>query len=520
MMQREMLLFGLTLALGFASLLVVIISLFFRRQFRGFWEIPLIFVLLTLYAFGYSLEIASETWTLKILFNHIQNAAIPFIAVTWLFIAKRYTIKNYKWDYRKELWFVIIPFIAFVGAQLYSYTDVEIYYTEASIVVYNGIWGQGMSVMILAKGWLYYVSQIYGLFTIGYVTFLYVRHIFKVTGIQRKQAFAMATCGLLAALLVFPGLFTPLTSEIDLSLYILAGIGFGILYTLLHYELLSLMPAANRSMFFGSNDPILVFDDKYDLVNWNNSATQIIPAKLAYQMSLKDIFLNNDLVEAVMQHKPYSLNINGKHYVMEIDALFGKTSVCLGYVIKFLEMTSYMERIERLDYEATHDLMTDALNRHSFIERMTESIRNPINLGKHFTLIMYDFDDFKSVNDTYGHLAGDKVLTDISELVKTIIPKESLFGRYGGEEFVIFDLSQNIEIVMNFCEQLRKAIAEHDIVHGDLVLHVPVSIGVYHFVVKEDSSVTECIAKADEAMYQSKRSGKNKVTIAYSHRPV
>lgn len=123
-----------------------------------------------------------------------------------------------------------------------------------------------MDVLILGKAFMYYVGQTYSLIIIGYVAYLYIKRAIEVEGIQKKQAIGLAASSVLASLLVIPAFFTRYTSNIDLTLYYLSIVGYLILYSVYHYEFLTLMPLVNKSLFKDANAPILIFDDKFDLV--------------------------------------------------------------------------------------------------------------------------------------------------------------------------------------------------------------------------------------------------------------
>lgn len=182
-----------------------------------------------------------------------------------------------------------------------------------------------MDVLILGKAFMYYVGQTYSLIIIGYVAYLYIKRAIEVEGIQKKQAIGLAASSVLASLLVIPAFFTRYTSNIDLTLYYLSIVGYLILYSVYHYEFLTLMPLVNKSLFKDANAPILIFDDKFDLVEWNSKVSEFDFIVTQYQNKINDVIKLPKLVESIKLIHPFSFDYKKKHFVVEILDLTNKT---------------------------------------------------------------------------------------------------------------------------------------------------------------------------------------------------
>lgn len=161
---------------------------------------------------------------------------------------------------------------------------------------------------------------------------------------------------------------------------------------------------------------------------------------------------------------------------------------------------------------ATTDALTNLYNRRTFLKRGQEAFKIAERGGQHFSVVIYDIDSFKSVNDEYGHLIGDAVLKSIATLSKESIRATDLLARYGGEEFAILLPNTSPEQALVVAEKLRECIAEHVIEVQNFSIKRSVSLGVmgYHFSI---TSFDDLIDKADKAMYKSKMMGKNRLTI-------
>jgi diguanylate cyclase (GGDEF)-like protein len=154
------------------------------------------------------------------------------------------------------------------------------------------------------------------------------------------------------------------------------------------------------------------------------------------------------------------------------------------------------------------DGLTGAYNRRTFEKRLSEEFNRHQRTGKVISLIMFDIDHFKSVNDKYGHQTGDFVLQEIVKICKSKLRTEDLLARYGGEEFVCLLIDQNVQQAVLAAERLRTAIEESVITDADVSFGVTVSLGA------ADSGLcaneADLLKKADDALYKAKNSGRNK----------
>lgn len=161
---------------------------------------------------------------------------------------------------------------------------------------------------------------------------------------------------------------------------------------------------------------------------------------------------------------------------------------------------------------ATTDALTNLYNRRTFLKRGQEAFKIAERGGQHFSVVIYDIDFFKTVNDEYGHLIGDAVLKSLATLSKETIRETDLLARYGGEEFAILLPNTSPEQAIVVAEKLRERIEAHVVDIQPYKINRTVSLGVmgYHFSI---TSFDELIDKADKAMYKSKTMGKNRLTV-------
>lgn len=160
---------------------------------------------------------------------------------------------------------------------------------------------------------------------------------------------------------------------------------------------------------------------------------------------------------------------------------------------------------ERLLHLLDHDQMTQLLNRSAFFARLR------VSPGQNSTIIMFDIDRFKSINDTYGHYAGDAAICLVAEALRAGIGSDGFAARLGGEEFVIFGRNMSIEEAHTRAEAIRKSVSDLSAARGDQHPHFTVSAGIASF--SQGCDIDEAIRAADDALYQSKELGRNRVTV-------
>ena len=165
-----------------------------------------------------------------------------------------------------------------------------------------------------------------------------------------------------------------------------------------------------------------------------------------------------------------------------------------------------------LEKMANHDALTGIFNRRYFMEQAIIQNGRSLRLEKESFIVLYDFDYFKSVNDTRGHLAGDMVLRKITQNVKGIIRPHDLFGRYGGEEFIILMCDTDKENVVNATERIRQIICGTPVEYNGMSISVAASFGIAHAAPTKD--LTAAINAADEALYRAKNEGRNRIVFS------
>lgn len=166
--------------------------------------------------------------------------------------------------------------------------------------------------------------------------------------------------------------------------------------------------------------------------------------------------------------------------------------------------------LSRIEHIAMYDPLTDLMNRRFLMEYLKHKVQTPSKSKRPFSIILCDIDDFKKINDLFGHDCGDRVLQQIANILKEITRPQDLTSRWGGEEFLIFLPDMSSGHAADTAERLREKINTHIFSFENTEFKVTMSFGVSdHFYGKTGSA--ECIREADKNLYEAKRKGKNRV---------
>lgn len=187
----------------------------------------------------------------------------------------------------------------------------------------------------------------------------------------------------------------------------------------------------------------------------------------------------------------------------------------VGTVIVFHDVTDTRRLADEMTYQATHDSLTDLVNRREFEKRLEKALHSPVQ-GEHQHALAYlDLDQFKIVNDTCGHHAGDELLRQITSLLRMALRSNDTLARLGGDEFGVLLESCPPHIAQNIAEKLKSVIANFHFHWQGKVFPVTVSLGLVYFGESESPhrTVSELLRVADSACYAAKDLGRNRIYV-------
>lgn len=184
-------------------------------------------------------------------------------------------------------------------------------------------------------------------------------------------------------------------------------------------------------------------------------------------------------------------------------------------ILKFTYHDKLDESFQQQMFDAAlRDSMTGAYNKKYLLTHLDTEYTFAARHGSSISLVMFDVDHFKHVNDVHGHQAGDSVLIKLASIAQASIRAEDLFARYGGEEFAIICRGVSMGQAAHLGERLRSAVEATTFVHDHLSLKITVSVGVAGFPEIPVARFEDLIEAADTALYAAKHSGRNRVMLA------
>jgi two-component system cell cycle response regulator len=191
--------------------------------------------------------------------------------------------------------------------------------------------------------------------------------------------------------------------------------------------------------------------------------------------------------------------------------LIGSTTI-----LKFTYNDQLDESFQQQMYEAAlRDGLTKAFNKKYFLDRLETEIAYARRHQAHLSLLMFDVDHFKRVNDSHGHLAGDYVLAKLAKVSNATVRTEDVFARYGGEEFGVICRGVPLPSAGILAERLRSAVEATAFESDGQRVPLTISVGVAAHPDLAVENAAQLIAGADEALYEAKRGGRNRVLLKH-----
>lgn len=181
-------------------------------------------------------------------------------------------------------------------------------------------------------------------------------------------------------------------------------------------------------------------------------------------------------------------------------------------ILKFSYQDSLEEAFHQHQYEsATKDGLTGIFNKKYFMEQLAKDFAYALRHNEITSLVMFDIDHFKQINDSYGHPAGDFVLRELARLVRSSLRAEDMFARVGGEEFAMLLRQLDEKRAYVLAERIRRTVETHKFIWKGTRIKVTISLGVATLTSANFSDPNQMIAEADAYLYKAKNAGRNRV---------
>lgn len=179
------------------------------------------------------------------------------------------------------------------------------------------------------------------------------------------------------------------------------------------------------------------------------------------------------------------------------------------YVFSLTDITKLKEKSNLLEYQVSHDKLTGLFNRNKFDDIYSKEIKRAKRYGNDLSMVIFDLDNFKQINDNYSHLTGDEVLKEVANITLNSVREQDISVRWGGEEFLVLLPQTNLAGAVTTANKIRNSIIAQTI--SSKSLNITASFGVAQFSENDDES--SFMLRSDNLLYEAKRTGKNKVVF-------
>lgn len=454
-----------------------------------------------------------DDYNSRLLISKFQYIGIALTPLTWLIFSLTAIRKT---EYLKTRYTALLSVIPLITIMLAATNDSHhllwktIDFTQFSIITEHGAW------------FPVHIIYSYILITIATLSaaIQYLRH-----PKYKQELIAI----IISPLLVLFANFNNLADLIDTHNLDIVSLSFvfSILmfaWVVLKGHYLQLAPIARTILIENMQDAIVVLDIDQHVIDLNPSAIKLLRKQKSdiYGELFSRVLRDKDISKKIVENSHTELLLNNTYLQALNTRISALSREAEGFLIVFRdisELKSTQEKLEKAKNElqkankalqimANTDHLTQLPNRRYFLEKFSLEVARKNRHDSPLSMLILDLDHFKSINDTYGHTAGDEVLRRVSSIIKDSVREYDIAGRLGGEEFGLILPDTDIEGAKNYAERLRKNIQTS---HNENEIPITASIGLTE--AKKEMSVEQIIEAADTALYHSKETGRNKVTV-------
>ncbi len=515
---------GITLSFGVILLGTSIYSFTRKENLVGLRLIGIMALLEAIYCLSYSGFLMRNEESAMLMYDKISYFGISYLALFWLLIARQQKESTRKFSRKLFLLLMIIPVATNLTNLLYALPLPEsfdfltkAFYTGHTLIEEINI-GVGYNSLVFTKGYMYYVMIGYNTILLIAATIHYILSI-KHGGFVKKSNLVilggLSLLGVMAQILAF---FIPQTTNGEFASIISAIITLIAFAALYSYELFHLTPMAYKRTFMHSFEPIFVFDRSFNVIKYNQAAISVFTSTLDFRnrINISDFRTNGkgSLKEELAKTGETECEFStGVYYRVKLDPLYRSENRIMGYLLTYYNITEHKNELKRMEQMAAYDELTKIVNRRYFFKSAIAAFDEANANNEPISVIMFDLDNFKEVNDVFGHQAGDYVLETMVKIFKPKILPSDIFGRYGGEEFILFRKNIDAEASFRLANELCRLLASTPFIYEKRRIKTSASFGVVGSQSSIDKSLEAYIRLADNALYVSKSRGKNQVTL-------
>ncbi len=465
-----------------------------------------------------TMELVSTTPEASILSAKFTYLFITSAPVFWIGFALQYTGKERWLSFPRFIFFWVLPIITFILVQTNEMHH-AIWASWNVVSVNNHL----QTLRVSSYGSWFWVNVIYS-YTLVFMgaILISVQHL-RAAEIYRRQSrwlVAGALTPLVFNFIYILNLVAQLQKDYSPLAFAFAGVAFAI--GIFRHRLLDIMPIARNTIIENMQEGMLVIDHENRLLDINPVARKLL-------LPTKDTIIGNPLEKYLPEIKPllpkddqasrmreFSIRRNRvlRYFEGKLSVLQDNNNKHLGYLLILQDITERKKLHQEVERLASKDSLTGLHNRRHLLELAQLEIHRSYRYKHSVSLLVIDIDNFKNINDTYGHLVGDQVLVSFAEFLKKTLRNADIIGRFGGDEFVVIlpetSAQTAYETATRLCNTIR--LSSFDTAKGEVSFTLSIGVSNENDI-KKDTDLYTLIERADRALYRAKTLGRNQVLL-------
>ncbi len=465
---------------------------------------------------GFALETALIQYEAKLLVSRVEFIGIAALPVAWLLLADAYT--GHRLPRRVKLLLWVIPIIT----NVVIWTNPLHHWFYGTPVLRTDL--APFAVLQMNYNWGFYVHAGISYLLMAGAVLQMVQFLVKVGTPYRRQG------GLLLLAILLPTLtdtayvlgYSPV-KYYNYTTVVFSISGVILVYALFKYRFLELLPIARDTVINNMKEGIIVLDHSDRLVEINPAGARIsgmstagVIGKSVFELdtpffhSLAGMIRDRQVNDSLESPGP-----DGKFYEVNLSPVFMRGER-IGWVVTMYDITLHIHEVREAQRLSNQDSLTGIFNRRYFIEAARQVLSSTRSDPDYpLAVVMMDGDTFKQVNDLYGHATGDQVLIGMTRAIRGQLRKNDLFGRVGGDELAILLNGVPAANIGAVVERLRRAVDSVAHVGPNGPIHQTACFGVVctNDIPVEQREIETMLALADQALYQAKAAGPNRVEV-------
>jgi len=310
--------------------------------------------------------------------------------------------------------------------------------------------------------------------------------------------------------------------NLDLTPFTISISGIIYFFGFNKYQILDIVPMARDIIFESMGEGVLVLDNSNRIVDMNPMLRKIFPESLenAIGLNVETVFHAYPTLLTLINensNKPIEIKMKNHnpilYYRCILLPLVNPQKKTVGKIVTFHDFSETENLIQQLQTLATLDTLTGVYNRRHFYDLAIKEVSRAKRFKKDLSLILFDLDNFKEINDTLGHSAGDVVLKNVVNTLVGNLREYDIIGRFGGDEFLILLINTDLPTAFNLAAKLRTILEKIGMTYEGHSLTITASFGVASANMQQQAPFEDLVRQVDRAMYEAKEQGRNRVCI-------